>query len=552
MTIRNLIQDINQKEWTLIVIVIFVIIVITSIPHIYGFLNTPEGFTYWGRQMLNSHDTPVYFSYLEQVQQGHWLFENLFTTESQIKIFNPFWLFTGLIGKIFNLPVAVTFQVTRIILIPFLITICYLFISYFFQNKQERKVCFVMLLFSSGFGVLASRWLTPLYREKYGYANWPMDTWVPESNTFFTLYHTPHLIFSLSLILLIFLLTLTSFENNKKRYSILAGLLALLLFQFHPFHVPTVFGVLGIYLIILCLKYRKIRWNLIGHLAIVFLLSLPAIVYHLLTMKYDWTIWQKAIQNVCLTPSWLMVLVSYGLLTILAIIGIISIWKNKLYNNRNLFLIAWPITQFLLIYLPVNFQRRLTEGLHVGVTLLANFGLFFVYNFLKNKIGPKFFLLVVNNKMLIWIIFPIVFCCSNIFILGQDIIYAYAYSKVFYISYNKLSAIKWLAQNTSFTSQIFSSPANGNIIPAFSARNVYVGHGVETAFYLQKTKETEWFFKDNKRDEQKKTFLKKNNLNYLFYETEEKKLGSFNPEEKKYLKKVYQNDEVTIYKIINL
>jgi hypothetical protein len=246
MGIKDLIKNLDRKERAWIIIAALFVIVITSIPHLCGLLNAPNGFSYFGRQALNSHDAPVYFSYLEQAREGDLLFRNLFTTGPQIKTLNIFWLSAGLLGRIFSLPPAWNFQIVRILLIPILILILYLLISFFFKDKKKRKICFVVLLFSSGLGALASSWLTPLFQSSYGYTNWPMDSWVPESNTFFTFYYSPHIIASLILMLLIFLLALLSFENNKKIYSVGAGILALLLFEFHPFHVPTIFGIIGV------------------------------------------------------------------------------------------------------------------------------------------------------------------------------------------------------------------------------------------------------------------------------------------------------------------
>ena len=547
MYIRNLFKNINAKEWQLIIIMIFLVIVITSIPHIYGFLNTPDGFVYFGRQSLNSADTPVYFSYLEQVNQGHWFFKDLFTSEYQAeRFFDPFWLAVGLFGKVFSLSAASAFQIVRILLIPLLIIVSYLFISFFINEKEKRKICFILLLFSSGLGVLFSGWLAPLYRSSYGYANWPMDSWVPESSTFFIFYHTPHLIASMILILLVLLFILIAFESDRKFYSILAGLFALVLFQFHPYHVPTIFGILGVYLITLCIKYKKIRWDMIKHLTILSLISLPSITYYFLRLQYDWLAWQKAVQNICLTPSFLMVIISYGLLFVFALFGIISILKKN--NDRLIFLIVWPITQFLIMYLPVSFQRRFTEGLHVAMTLLASLGIFFIYEaFLKEKLK---FRLIFVNKFLIFIFFIIFFCFSNIYILTRDIGYVYARSEVFYISKYKLESIEWLAKNSRENEIIFSSWSNGNIIPAFSARTVYVGHGAETAYPFVKMEEAKWFFRDNKNIGEKYLFLKKNKITYLFFGPEERALG-FNPENADYLKKVYQNSEVAIYKVMD-
>jgi len=45
--------------------------------------------------------------------------------------------------------------------------------------------------------------------------------------------------------------------------------------------------------------------------------------------------------------------------------------------------------------------------------------------------------------------------------------------------------------------------------------------------------------------------LKKNNINYIFYSSNEAGIGEFKPIEKNYLKQIFQQGEVEIYQVIN-
>ena len=47
-----------------------------------------------------------------------------------------------------------------------------------------------------------------------------------------------------------------------------------------------------------------------------------------------------------------------------------------------------------------------------------------------------------------------------------------------------------------------------------------------------------------------KEFLKNSRIDYIFYSNLEQKIGTFNPDEKEYLKKVYDNGKVQIYKVL--
>lgn len=87
----------------------------------------------------------------------------------------------------------------------------------------------------------------------------------------------------------------------------------------------------------------------------------------------------------------------------------------------------------------------------------------------------------------------------------------------------------------------------GNVIAGFSGRTVFIGHPVETSGFTQKMIDVNWFFQENNGDNEKKEFLRKNNVNYIYFSDEEKQMGSFTPGEKDYLKKIFENNETEIY-----
>ena len=76
--------NLKKEEWCLIVIVSLFLIAITSIPLIIGKIFTPSDHFFWGAISTNYSDTAVYYSWIEQVKDGHWLFKNLYGGKSQI------------------------------------------------------------------------------------------------------------------------------------------------------------------------------------------------------------------------------------------------------------------------------------------------------------------------------------------------------------------------------------------------------------------------------------------------------------------------------------
>src|SRR3989344_1154207 len=540
---RELIASITKREWRLVSILALVIIIITTVPLIGGWLVTPEGKVFTGIHFAAPNDWFVYYSYIEQTSQGNFLFSNLYASESDIPSLYLFWLGVGIFAKVFNLSNVVALNAVRIVLIPVFFLVAYLLIAYIFSDIKKRKISLLLLSFSSGLGVfLLNRIIKYPFNFSEGKFNWPMDLWVPESNTFLTLHYSPHMIASLILILLVFLLTMMFVENRKLIDGFCSGLAVFTLIAFHPFHLITVFSIIFAYFALIMIREKKLLWHLIFYYLTLGLFALPPTLYFLYLLKADWVTAIKAIQNMCYnTPLWLTFF-SYGLLIIFALVGIYFLAKEKglrglFFSNKLLFVLVWLFVQFLIIYFLVNYQRRMSEGLHFPLVFLTTIGLFGLY-LLINKRENKFTKFLFSQRYILLLILVGLLPLSNLFQIAVD---SYIYldhreTSFAYLDKKVVEAASWL-KTIPNDKIIFNSAENViNILPAFSGRTVYVGHGVETPNFRYKQKEVDWFFTKNRLDEIERRFLIKRNISYIFYSDNEKNIGDYDPEDKSYLK----------------
>ncbi len=554
---KKLLNSIDKKEWRLVILMSIFVVLITTLPYVYGWHQTPANRTYTGLHSLTPGDVHVYFSWMEQVKQGHFISKDLYTNEPQARVLlNSFWSVEGLIAKYTHLSNNLVFQLSRIILIPLFLNLLYLLSAFVFQEKLWRKVSFIFLSLASGWGFLISIFLPNSVYAK-GWYNWPLDLWAPESNNLLTMFQSPHLILSTSFIILILILSWWAIETDRYQYSLLAGLIALAEFQFHPFHAPTIFGVLaGYFLAQLIVGWKKIKttkeylFKVVKHSLVILLVSLPSIIYWLALELTDMVTQIRTYQNVCLTPPLWITLISYGLLMPLAGWAIYKFYRaDNRADNLKIFFVSWLVVQFALLYAPLAFQRRLMQGLQIPMIILAVWGLKYIYESLQKKLKPRQFSFYVLNKPLMIMLFIFIFTGSNLYNWIREMaVFAKSYRQL-YIDNDVVAGYNWLKNNTPPTTIILSDLYNGNLIPGRIGRFVYVGHGVETLFFESKLARMAWFFSTNRFDNKKIKFLKHNRINYVFYSPNEKGIGKFNPDEKPYLKKVFQQGNTSIYQV---
>src|SRR3989344_905617 len=124
---------------------------------LYGFLQTPAGTRFIGVRTLMPADTPVYYSYLRQIEDGNLTLRDVFTAEPQpVGTLNVLWLALGTAGRLLQLTPVMTFHVSRVLLGAVLLVVLYRAIAWFLADQRERLAAFALTL-SGGVGI----WLVP-------------------------------------------------------------------------------------------------------------------------------------------------------------------------------------------------------------------------------------------------------------------------------------------------------------------------------------------------------------------------------------------------------
>ena len=107
--------------------------------------------------------------------------------------------------------------------------------------------------------------------------------------------------------------------------------------------------------------------------------------------------------------------------------------------------------------------------------------------------------------------------------------------------------MQWIKKQTTNNDVILTDLLIGNLLPGIAGRHVYIGHTSETALYRLKERWLFAFFAQNRSENFELKFLKDNRITYIFYTPDLEKSGTWRPENKTYLSKVFENDRAAIY-----
>ena len=547
MTLSKIFNSVSDKEWRFVWIIGGVVIILTTLPYLYGYLSSNDYFL-WSNY-TNVGDITVYLSLMEQASIGKFFLANLYSHDLAYSLMvQPFWLFLGLLVKLSQLPKIFIYQVARIVFGFCLLIFLYLFLAYFVKDVWQRKIGFLLLAFGSGIGAF----LHPLFVEFSSHLNGleiinqiSADLFLPELNVFVNIFHSPLLPLALLVELLIFYLFINS--ELKLNYWLITGLFLLVLFLgfFHPYDLITVafvssFFVLIIWYFHLLTKQKVVDLKpLILRLGIIFSAFGAIFVYYLILFKFDpfFPVWNQT--NFTESPPIFRLLTGYGLIFIFALAGI-YFWPKK-NDWKFIFLLSWLLINLFLAYLPFSQQRRVLSTVFIPLVIFASLGAVKFLDLFFSRIKLK----IIPYLITIFLFF--ILALSNISVLVSNLIFYQRHDEAFYFpaSYYQ-AALRLKAEKPS---TILATPRVANPMPAITGDKVYIGHLHQTVNYDQKLADLKWFFSTNDIDDQKEAWLKAQKIDFVFYTKYEKSLGNFQPGQKSYLKLVYKNPEVEIYQV---
>ena len=540
--------DFTRREILAVVAIAAVVVAISAVPYLLGYLSaTPD--TEFGGFVIDLDDS---YSHLAKMQQGvwdGWRYRILFTPEEHPGAYlNTFYVALGKLSVLLHLSLIQTYQLARLTCGLALLVTSYAFLSLFLKSREGRLVAYLLICFSSGLG-----WLVLLTGSATLAGLSPIDFWLMDAYTFFAILTFPHLTAAMTLLVLLSLLAVWLVESSRL-WPLLVGSLALVgLVVIQPFAAALVDGILAVYWALLFLRRHRPPLREALAFAVWALVPLPLLAYYYKAFIGDPVFQSWSAQNILPSPPFVHLLVGYGLVVLLAIWGMVHVIRHG--GERALLLIAWVGSALLLAYLPFALQRRMVEGLHIPLCVLATVGLFeyalpalMRMSWVQRLAAWRQYQAPGLRRLLLFSAVALTVPSSLYLLLGSSLA-AIHHDPSLYYGLGETEAVDWLGSNTERTDTVLASYAIGRLIPARAGNRVFVGHFIETVEVERKRELTALFFNSDTSDGFRHTLLSEYGIRYVFHGPRERQLGDFEPSTCECLLPAYRNSEVTIYRV---
>jgi len=551
-------SGIDRGEWLRVIGWSAVILIITSLPYLFGALiSSPDA--QFGGLVIGVEDGNSYLAKMRLGATGAWQFYLFYTTEPhQGAYLLLFHLLLGKVARLSGLSFILTYHLARVVCGFFLLASVYRFSAFFTDLRPVRRLTLWIVGIGGGLG-----WLVALLglMDRVGL---PLDFYSPEAFIFHALLALPHLLLAEGLLLWAILLVLLAWESQKMRYAFLGGLALLgmtIVVAFYIF-IAAVVVAIGWLLRRWQMRGEASRpWAEAGLAILAFAISAPVPLYnaYVFTTNPAFKVWAE--QNHILSPSPIHFLLAFGPLALLAVVGIWTDWRLGLMRNawsgRRLLLIGWCVAVPLLVYIPFNLQRRLTLGVQVPLAILAALGLWYIFvgSRQTGDAPEEARKPVTGDALRRWRILSVglvaLMSLSNLVILLGAGLEVSRKSPPIFHSGVEVDAADWLGAHAAADDVVLAAYETSNFLPSRMSARVFAGHGPETIHSDAKRELQRQFFTDDPDDAFRRDLLSDYGVTYVFSGPAERALGDFAPEDVPYLQQVYDNGGVQIYAVVS-
>ncbi len=533
---------VSRTEWRWVAIWIVIALTITCIPYAIGVLRSNSDHVFGGF-VIAIEDGNSYLAKMNEGAHGAWLFHLPYTSEPHTgTIIYIHYLLLGKIAALFRLPLSVVFHLARLICATLLLLMLYRFIAMFVVSRAARRIAFLLVIFSGGLG-----WLLILMGQPNWLGDTPLDLISPEAFTFLTIYAFPHI----TLARMFLLLGFSQLWAEKPR-PILAGICWFCMGVLVPLDVGVVYAIVGASILAVSISRRRLAVDLIRRSIMPAIMIAPIIGYSFMLFTFDPILAEWYAQGIMLSPSPWHYVAAYGLVGVLALIGLRA---NPKTESRDPKLLAWLAIMPVMAFTPFSFQRRLIEGWQIPLSIFAAIGL--VYRVLPAWRRSRLVRRLTQHRrysvrgLRQWALASllIVLFATYILLLTEQSTRMLAQLPPSFRDGGEVKALQWLDQRVTYDDVILSAYDTGNFMPTIVGARVYLGHGPETAFSADKILLVKKFYASTTPDAWRREFLKQVAISYVFVGPFERKLGAVNFDAMKYLALEYDRDGYRIYRV---
>lgn len=537
---------ISPAEWRWVGGLSVVILALSCLPYLVGLARQTEAWVYSGA-VNNRTDYNVYLACIQAGRHGLWAYPMLHTSEAMPPTyFRSAYIVLGQLGRWLPLSIPALFQLARLACGGWMLVMLYVFVANFLARVVLRQAAFLLGVFGSGLG-----WLATLSWPWWP-ASWyhPIDFWLTDLYGFFSLLLFPHFSAIAALLWTTAVTMLAYWQTRQRRWLGAAVLSAVVAQALQPFIPLTVDVALSGYALWGWWHNRQVVRHELGSLITLGLAQIPLLGYAVLAFWGD-PLWQVFVQqNQTPSPTPPEYALGLGLVGLLAIAGGWIIIRRRL-SPAHLPLV-WVLAVSGLVYAPFGLQRRFTEAVMGPLAVLATLGLARTLLPVVRRAWQRLGRLRYpfrRARGLSWLLALALTMPSILYLLLACTVLAFVRSPALFYPANVVQAVDWLGAHSRWDETVFASETSGNFIPARIGHRAFLGHWVETLYFEAKLKEVQRFYDAATPNAERQALLADCDCRFVFYGPEEQGLGQFRPETASFLRLVYAQDGVAIYAV---
>ncbi|NJL93797.1 MAG: hypothetical protein HC915_08700 [Anaerolineae bacterium] len=360
-----------------------------------------------------------------------------------------------------------------------LVLATYIFIAWFVESPPTRGLALTLAILGGGLG-----WVVALAGQTEPWGNPPLEFYVPEGFSFLVVLGLPHIALGRAALLLGLVALFVALRCRDWRWALLAGLAWNLVGLMVSFYLAIIYMLLATWSLALWVRQRRLAVGLAGFGGLAAGLTLPLFAYNAWLFVDNAAFAQWSRQNQLPSPHLAHYLLAYGVWIMLGWVGLRWAWRRAQRSQQaaHALLVSWVVAMPLLVYLPVNVQRRLAEGVIVPLSILVAVGL---------RLGAH--QAAVLGKGRHWrfrwargLALVLLLPSSALLLLVSTLSLATPNPPAFR-PVAELEAMDWLNRQAAPGAVVLAAQTTGNYLPIRTNLRSFLGHGPETLYSDEKT-----------------------------------------------------------------
>jgi len=561
---------IEHRELAFVAAIVAALLVITALPYVYGIVSSPPEKQFMG-VLYDVHDTAQYLSWMRESGQRLFI-ENKLTSEPNLPRFlNLQWWLIGRVARVLRLSLIWAYHLFRVVAIVLFVVVSHRFCGSYFsaaiesrptedvdaisagrslrarllpERGWQARVATLVLAFGGGIG-----WIWVVVKQFVGELLCPIDVYTIPGNAFFSLMGVPHVAFAATLITITVWLGFLAATRAAWRYTIAAGVMALILGMSHIYDLVTVWAVLAA-LGLLFVVRDGFSWGLFGRLTGIVAISLPAPLYYGY-LAYLVPVWKEALQQFdnlqTFTPSPIHLLIFLGLPLWMALFTLPDLLRPRRLSPWQVFVRGWLVTSLVLIYLPLKFQIMLLNGIQIPTTLLA-------VELLYERILPwirKRLRHVSGVRLVRWagLAFVVLTLPLNLYLFAWRFVDLRRADYPYYLYRDDVAALAWLESHGKPDEVVLASLEVGHYLPGLTGKKAFYSSGVMTLDFVHKRQLVERFFSADASEDERRQIVETYGIDYVLHGPSEHEMGGGDPFASEWLELVYEGAYTRLYSV---